>query len=341
MDVKDFGDGFTANEEIAKVKIESMDDLPSIARGFFVSQAAAFGLDASRIEVRYVLNQGGFVNTSVQVRDGRAALHVKLASTEEGREALRRWHRLDALLRRHRAPPVLAWIDVGTAAGLVFPLLEGVVPPPSAEVTRGLLNELQGLWGDEALAEELGDGRAPTAADVYLGTYHDRFSADLDAIEADPPPFVRGADLSWMQDEATRLEALVRGSPAFAETMTTPIHGDLWLNNVLWEPGGAWWLLDWDDLQVGDPALDVATLTGPTADDLRPLKHLDQIDAVLKGRARDRLDVLARASLLDWVIDPLADWIEAATAPIDLVAVRAEKERVHRGALALYRELYG
>ena len=318
-----------------------MDDLTEAARRFFVSHAAGFGLDASRIEVRYVLNQGGFVNTSLQVRDGRAALHVKLATTREGQAALRRWHRLDALLRRHRAPPILGWIDVGMAAGLVFPLLEGVVPAPSAEVTRVVLDQLQGLWGDEALAEKLGEGAAPTAADCYRGTYHDRFCADLDAIEGDPPPFVSGADLCWMRDEAARLERQVRDSPAFAETMSTPIHGDLWLNNVLWQDGRSWWLLDWDDLRPGDPALDVATLTGPTAEDLRPLKHLDQAEAVLKGPARARLELLGRASLLDWVIDPLADWIEAAAAPVDLGAVRAGKERVHRGALALYRELYG
>ena len=317
------------------------DDLTEAVRRFFVSHAAGFGLDGDHIQVRYVLNQGGFVNTSLQVRDGRAALHVKLATTAKGQAALHRWHRLDDLLRRHRAPPILGWIDVGMAAGLVFPLLDGVVPAPSAGVTRGVLDQLQGLWRDEALAEELVEGAAVTAADCYVGTYHDRFCADLDAIEADPPPFVGEAGLSWMRDEAARLEREVWDGPAFAERVTTPIHGDLWLNNVLWQDGGSWWLLDWDDLQVGDPALDVATLTGPTADDLRPLKHLDQAEAVLKGRAWDRLAVLGRASLLDWVIDPLADWIEAAAAPIDLAAVRAGKERVHRGALALYRELYG
>lgn len=318
-----------------------MEDLTGAARRFFVSHAAAFGLDASRIEVRYVLNQGGFVNTSLQVGDGRGALHVKLATTAEGQAALRRWHRLDVPLRRHRAPPILGWIDVGMAAGLVFPLLEGVVPAPSAEVTRVLLDQLQGLWRDEALAEQLGEATSLSAADCYRSTYHDRFCADLEGIEGDPPPFVSGADVRWMRDEAASLEREVRDSPAFAETMTTPIHGDLWLNNVLWQDGGSWWLLDWDDLQVGDPALDVATLTGPTADDLRPLKQLDQAEAVLKGLARDRLDMLGRASLLDWVIDPLADWVEAAAAPIDLAAVRAGKERVHRAALALYRARYG
>jgi hypothetical protein len=46
-------------------------------------------------------------------------------------------------------------------------------------------------------------------------------------------------------------------------------------------------------------------------------------------------------SLLDWVIDPLADWIEAGVVGPDHVsAVREEKERIHGEALELYRAVY-
>ena len=64
-------------------------------RRFFLSRAADFGLDGTRLDVKYVLNWGGFVNTSFRVSDRRGGLHVKLSTTDEGQEALRRWHALD------------------------------------------------------------------------------------------------------------------------------------------------------------------------------------------------------------------------------------------------------
>lgn len=93
--------------------------------------------------------------------------------------------------------------------------------------------------------------------------------------------------------------------------------------------------------------MDIVTLTGPASTDPWPLEYWDQAVGALSGEARERLKLLGRASLLDgraslldWIIDPLADWIEAKVAPAHEIAVRAEKERVHRDALPLYRELY-
>lgn len=314
--------------------------LTEAARRLFMSRAADFGLDGTRIDVRYVLNWGGFVNTSLRVWDGRAGVHVKLATTDGGQSALRRWHELDSVLRPHHAPPILDWVDVGAAAGLVFPLLEGAAPPPSPEVIESVLDQVRNLWADADLAKQLSGGPALTAADCYLGTYHDRFCADLAALDGERPRFLADADLSYLREEVSYLESQVRESSIFLEEVTSPTHGDLGLNNVLWQSSRSWWLLDWDDLQLGDPAMDLATLTGPASTDLRPLKYPNQTVDVLSGEARERLNLLGRASLLDWVIDPLADWIEAAVAPVHEAAVRAEKERVHREALSLYRELY-
>ena len=47
-----------------------------------------------------------------------------------------------------------------------------------------------------------------------------------------------------------------------------------------------------------------------------------------------------RAFVLDMVIDPLADWVAAEFSPEHVEEVRAEKERVHKEALAKYRTLY-
>jgi hypothetical protein len=319
---------------------DTAEELTEVARRFFTSHAGEFGLDGTRVDVRYVLNWGGFVNTSLQVRDGRSGLHVKLSTTDGGQAALRRWQELDSLLRPYHAPPILGWVDVGAAGGLVFPLLKGSAPSPSPEVIESVLAQVQNLWVDAELAKQLRGETAETAADCYLGTYHDRFCADLAAVDCQRPPFLPEGDLSYMREEVAYLESLVREGSPFLEEVTAPTHGDLWLNNVLWQNTDSWWLLDWDDLQVGDPAMDLVTLTGPTSTDLRPLKYLDQTVGELSGAARERLNLLGRASLLDWVIDPLADWIEAKASPAHESAVRAEKERVHREALSLYRELY-
>jgi thiamine kinase-like enzyme len=146
--------------------------------------------------------------------------------------------------------------------------------------------------------------------------------------------------LRWLEDEVEILSALVDASAAFGRPLTKPIHGDLWLNNILWVSANDWYLVDWDSIRIGDPAADLATLLGPTIQDPRPLKMLERADGVLTPAERERLSYLGRATLLDWVIDPLSDWIDAGAAPEHVHAVRAGKERIHKRALACYAELY-
>ena len=119
-----------------------------------------------------------------------------------------------------------------------------------------------------------------------------------------------------------------------------PVHCDPWLNNLLWVSREEWYLVDWDDLRIGDPAADLAALCGPTADDLRPLKLDPGSLPGLSEAERERLPLLGRATLLDWVIDPVADWVEADAAPELAPMVREEKERVHRAALREYEQRY-
>lgn len=316
------------------------EELREAAEAFFRTHASDFGLEKSSIQVRSVLNWGGFVNSSYHVTDGRTRLHAKLSTTADGQAALRRWYELDALLRRHHAPPVLDRLDVGGAKGLVFPWLEGTVPDFGGQVARSVLGCASKLWADAELAARLRTERVVTATECYLETYHDRFEADLAGIEAERPAFSSAADLEYMRAEVDDMERRVRDAAAFQEEVESPIHGDLWLNNVLWQSRRSWWLLDWDDVRIGDPAMDLATLTGPTAKDLHPLKGLEVVAGAVSPAVGERLTLLGRAALLDWVIDPLADWIEAGLVPEHQEQVRPEKERVHREALALYRELY-
>ena len=175
------------------------------------------------------------------------------------------------------------------------------------------------------------------ARESYLASFHERFTEDLRGIAASPPPFVGPSLVQWMHDESDRLRRAIESHEAFDEPLDTPVHGDLWLNNIHWVDAGEWYVLDWDDLRIGDPAADVAALLGPSATDLRPLKLVEHAIPALTPAQRARLPLLGRATLLDWVIDPLSDWIDAHAAPQHLEEVRAQKERTHREALACYR----
>lgn len=318
------------------------DRLADEVRDYFGAHGRDHGLDPDAIRVRYVLSPGGFVNHSFRVSDGRRALHLKLAVTASARAELARWHALGDALERHHAPPVLARVEIGGAAGLVFPVVPGARPALSDEVLRAVLRCLQGLWSDDRLAARLDDGRVHTAAEVYLETYHHRFVEDLRGIRSDPPPFLAARDLERLGAEAERLRSAVESHPAFDRVVSAPVHGDLWPDNILWEGEASWRIVDWDELRLGDPAIDVAMLTGPAPEDLAPLKGLDIVEEALDPDLVARLELLGRASLLDWVIDPLADWVEAdVVGPGRAAEARPEKERIHRAALALYRSLYG
>jgi Ser/Thr protein kinase RdoA (MazF antagonist) len=247
---------------------------------------------------------------------------------------------LAPLLEPYHAPPILGWIGLGQAAGLLFRYLPGDPPSLSRDVVAELVPVLQRLNSNERLAAALQSPRIITAHSSYMASFNERFTEDLRGVRDSRPPFVDENLLQWLEGEVGVMAQLVGSCAAFGAPLTKPVHGDLWLNNILWVSSDDWHLVDWDDLRIGDPAADLATLLGPTADDTRPLKMLDQADSVLTSVERERLPYLGRATLLDWVIDPLSDWIDAGTAPAHQQAVRAAKERIHKRALACYRELY-
>lgn len=314
-------------------------------RAELAARADALGLDADALTIRYVLNWGGFVNQSYHVTDGARRLHLKLASEPAYIDGLRRWRRVDALLAaRYHAPPMVGWLDIpGTP--LEGPLFEHIDGTTAELRTPALLATvaplLARLHGDAELAARLAsDQPPPRCRDTFTGTFIRRFREDLEHVRSHPLPFVPAATVEWIEREIDLLEREATTRPEFAEPADAPIHADLWLGNLLEGADGRVWLLDWDDLMLGDPALDWATLLGPTRADLSLSGH-----AALPAGARTpglakRLPLYARATLLDWLLDPLADWIEAASAPQHLVEVRAEKERLHRAALSLYRATY-
>ena len=125
------------------------------------------------------------------------------------------------------------------------------------------------------------------------------------------------------------------------EPADAPTHRDLWLDNLLVSERGDVTILDWDGLGLGDPVMDWAMLFGPARHDPRPVTERGVEVPGLTDGERARLPLWARATLLDWIIDPLSDWVGAATEPEHGAVIRIANEGVHGRALALYLELYG
>jgi hypothetical protein len=289
--------------------------------------------------VSYHLNRGGFVNHSFAVdRDGEA-LWVKVAGDEEDGGGLARWARLGGLLaERYGAPPVLEAVRIGGCVALVFPRLGHPRATQSDFIARvdQLLDLLGALHCDADLADELAGTTSPTTGEAFREVWHRRLSEDLARLAESPVPFVDDQLVTWMAAETAALGAATN-SAAFAGLATSPVHGDLWTENVLGAPDRLW-VLDWDDLSLGDPLLDesIVLFNAYGAD----IGSWQAVRPPREAAEAARFAVAARAQQLDLVIDSLADWVEAAKATEHREAVRDGKEQVHRLALQLYREQY-
>ena len=197
------------------------------------------------------------------------------------------------------------------------------------------------LHADLEVAARL-PGPIRSCAQAYLHSYHDRFTEDLEFVAADPPPFVSPDRLEWLRCQVDILEAQVRQSAAFGGPADRPVHGDLWLNNTLVDRDGRWYLLDWDGLGLSDPVIDWTMLFGPSRDHPRAAtQEIVLLHAALDADERQRLAVYAQASQLDWVLDPLADWVQGGQEPEHGARVRAANEGIHRQALEAYQARYG
>ncbi len=325
----------------------SLDALTRRVTAYFRKHAAQYGLNPKTIAARYILNWGGFVNASFRLTDGVNSYHLKLADEEESLARLERWRDVSHLLAsRYHAPRMLDWVSIPRTsfAGPLFEFVPGRPADLAAqpEVLRAVSDLLACLHGDRELAAvlEAAGGGVPTCTEYFLSVYIDRFDGDLAIIANDLPPFVSLGLLDWMMGETRELEGLARDLPAFQHPAGSPTHGDLWPSNILVTESNDITIIDWDDLDLGDPALDTSILLGPLwrhgklsqaeVDDLLP----DDPDF------RRRFNVCLRALVLDEVIDTLADWVESSFAPELQAEVRPEKERIHREALELYKQLY-
>jgi hypothetical protein len=268
--------------------------------------------------VEHHANHTGAGKLSFEVTVGGRRLWVKVAADEDADWPLTTWSRVaDVLAERHAAPPVLDVLAVEGRTALVFPFIDAPV------ATRAMLHEqydearsvLSGLHSDSALADLLGP--PTTTAGCLREVWLERFVADLDVIEG----YV-GKDLhAYLADEVDALGVLVDALDAPAHAA---VHGDPWHENFLVAPDRLW-LLDWEDLSIGDPIVDDAILRH---DALGTDPH-HWPDTAAYAVAR-------RALMLDAVVDVAADWVENAN-PL----VRRQKEAAYLAGLEAYRDLFG
>lgn len=329
----------------------SLEKLSELVTQYFRSHANRYGLEAGSVSARYRLNWGGFVNASFTISDGKQNFHLKLADDEDSIANFRRWYQMRQVLQnRYRAPEIINWIKLPKTPfeGMLLAYFEGskanfLANPHLHHDVIDLVNELH---HDPELIDGLTglDGSAESCAEYFISTYIDRFDEDLLVVARDLPSFVPLSTLDWMQGETRHLEGLVRDMDAFAMPANAPTHGDLWENNVLVNAHGDWIVIDWDDLALGDPALEYSILLSmvwrqdPTQGLAvsRLLPGDVQADTALK----ERLAVCLQAYLLDEVIDSLADYVESEYSTEHKIEVQAEKERIHRSALEAYRRLF-
>jgi hypothetical protein len=310
-------------------------------------QARTLGLNADRVSVEYVLNWGGFGSASYNATDCVRRVHLKLTPESDGQKALRRWQGLRTILEeRYHAPRMLGWLTVpGTAyQGPIFEFIEGEYLDGfrMPGVMRELLRVIGRLHADQELARKLApDSPRRTYLDCLLSRYADMLQEDLETIRAEPPPFISPVRLRWMAGQVDLLEQLARDSGAFGGTASAVVHWDLWWNNILVGPAGRWHLLDWDDVGMGDPAMDFSNAVFPLTCGPAAVRWQDFPIPIEDEMFSLRMDIYRRAQVLDFVIDVLADWIECHAVPAVQTEVRARQRAEHEWFLRIYEADYG
>jgi len=199
-------------------------------------------------------------------------------------------------------------------------LFEYVDAPPATRSTLHARYDearavLAGLHADTELTTRLG-GPTTTAA-CFRKVWIERFEADLDVVEG----YVAKDEHSYLTDEVAALGSLV---DELADSVHAPMHGDPWHENWLVAPDRLW-LLDWEDLAIGDPVVDDAILRH----DALGIDPHHWPDSPAYAVAR-------RALMLDAAVDVAADWVEN-TDP----RIRRAKEAAYTAGLEVYRDEFG
>jgi hypothetical protein len=305
-------------------------------------QISRLNLNPCHTRVNHVLNWGGFVNQSFSIEDGRVRYHLKITNDFDSAR-LKRWHTVSHVLKeRYRAPEIIDWLEFPEIgfAGLLQQQIDGRTANLRSHpvLMEQLIDLLDRLHKDaDVRAHFKASESAKTYLDHFIETYIDRFNADIELIVGAQLPFLTSVLLKWMRAETDRLQATADSIQAFHNRASEPVHGDLNENNVL-VTQDSWFVLDWDDLAIGDPAIDFAVLAWPVVfegGDWRELP-MPYIDSDFQAR----IELCFRAQLLDEVIDPLADYVAAAMVPSKQAEVQLIKRQRHEEALERYRRTW-
>ena len=315
-------------------------DLAAVLVDHFALNADRYGLDADVLRIERALGSGG--RRSFKVHDGDHAVHVKLWPMER-KGVWEKWLAVRELLEsRYRAPRIIDHVDLPFVAmgGLVFEHIEGV-PPAGGSRTGALVDISRRLHADQELTPQIGLLRgAATVGQYFERTYIRRWDIDIGIIRDAAMPSVSDDLLGWMERETRRLEQAVRNVVAFDVPAQWPTHGDLYEGNTLITHAGDWYVLDWDDIALGDPVADyIQVLWHSARHDPAFDWHSFAVQATDDGFG-DRMRFYARATLLDEVIDGLADYVEFDSTDPLLARVREEKYKAFEEGLPLYRERY-
>jgi len=298
-------------------------------------------LNPETIRVRYVLNWGGFVNHSFSIDDGHRRYHLKITRDADNITKLQRWRDMHDLLEaRYHAPRLIDWPDLSDIGftGLLFEHVDG--QPADFFRNPALLQQVIGvvhsLHRDREIAARLSQRRTKTFLHHFVATYIERFTADLEIVGPAKLAFVSSALLEWMWDETHQLQKTAESLEGFQDSAIYPVHGDMHEGNLLVTPDD-WFITDWDDLTLGDPALDFAILLWPMISRGRDWREFLRLD--LDSGLAERIELCLRAQLLDEVIDSLADYVDAGIAGSRQAEVRFVKRSQHESALERYRAM--
>ena len=227
-------------------------------------------------------------------------------------------------------------------SGLVFERIEGA-PPVAGTSTQALVALAGRLHADQELASRIRVfSGAATVGQWFERMHIRRWDIDIRIIrDAAKPPLADTMLLGWMESETRRLAQTVRNSVAFDVPVQWPTHGDLYEGNTLITNTGDLYVLDWDDLALGDPVADYVPVLWDAAlhDPAFDWQRLG-VEATDDGFAH-RMRFYARATLLDEVIDGLAEYVELDATDVVLAATSTEKYQRFENGLSLYRERYG
>ncbi len=321
--------------------------LAQLIKDHFDGLAPRYGLEGSATSVEHLSHAGSIQRRSLTISDGEIKYHLKLAYSPDHIDKLRKWYGLNqALHERYRAPLIVDWIDIPDT-GFSGLLCEHVAGQPadlgaSSRLTREIVDLASRLHGDEEMRATLlpltPDG---TCGDYFNSVWIRRFKEDLAIIEAQPPAFVTGETLHWMREESLSIERMVAGMEAFSPKASSPVHGDLWSDNILVADDGRWRIVDWDDIALGDPALEFAVLLEPILEQNPEASLKDLLPYTPDAGFSRRLEVCLRAQRLYRAIEAPAEYIEAVAVGAGTDGLRDDKRAQHLEAVSAYRNRYG